>query len=144
MILYLDASALVKRYIAEAGSAEVNQLIAQSDIVGTGIVSRAEVVAAFAKAVRVRLLPRVDVLTALQAFRSEWQDLRLQITEAIVAQADALAWKYGLRGYDAIHLASAVFWQEAMGEPVTLASFDRVLWQAAQKAAISAWPQDLE
>jgi predicted nucleic acid-binding protein len=70
--------------------------------------------------------------------------LRLQITEAIVAQADALAWKYGLRGYDAIHLASAVFWQEAMGEPVTLASFDRVLWQAAQKAAISAWPQDLE
>ena len=67
MILYLDASALVKRYIAEAGSAEVNRLIAQSDIVGTGIVSRAEVVAAFAKAVRVRLLPRVDVLTALQA-----------------------------------------------------------------------------
>lgn len=35
MILYLDASALVKRYIAEAGSAEVGEAIAKAEMVGT-------------------------------------------------------------------------------------------------------------
>jgi predicted nucleic acid-binding protein len=35
MIVYLDASALVKRYITEAGSAEVERLISQTQVAGT-------------------------------------------------------------------------------------------------------------
>ncbi len=34
MILYLDASALVKRYVAESGPAEVSEAIAGADLVG--------------------------------------------------------------------------------------------------------------
>jgi predicted nucleic acid-binding protein len=49
VILYLDASALVKRYVAEPGSAEVAALIGRAQAVGTGVVSRAEVAAALAK-----------------------------------------------------------------------------------------------
>ncbi len=75
MILYLDASALVKRYIAEAGSAEVGRLIAQTDVVGTSVISRAEVAAALAKAVRVGLLSRDEAGAALQVFRAQWIDL---------------------------------------------------------------------
>jgi predicted nucleic acid-binding protein len=37
MIAYLDASALVKRYVAEAGSAEVGGLVSQAEAVGTAI-----------------------------------------------------------------------------------------------------------
>lgn len=48
MILYLDASALVKRYIAELGSAEVAMAITTADVVGTSIISRAETAAALA------------------------------------------------------------------------------------------------
>lgn len=145
MIVYLDASALVKRYTTEAGSVETNRLIAQARVVGTCLISRAEVAAAIAKAVRVKLLPRDEAVAALRVFRAQWADLvRLQLTETIVAQADALAWEHGLRGYDAIHLAAALFWQETMGEVITLATFDRPLWQAGQSVGMLAWPQDFE
>ncbi len=58
MILYLDASALVKRYVAEAGSAEVDALIGDANVIGTSVISRAEVSAALAKAVGVGWLLR--------------------------------------------------------------------------------------
>lgn len=67
MILYLDASALVKRYVAEPGTVEVNEAIAAAEIVGTTIVSRAEVVAALAKSVRMRLLSLADASASLRA-----------------------------------------------------------------------------
>lgn len=42
MILYLDASALVKRYIAEPGTAEVAEAIDDAEAVGTSITSSRE------------------------------------------------------------------------------------------------------
>jgi predicted nucleic acid-binding protein len=143
MILYLDASALVKRYVAEVGSVEVDRLIAQADVAGTAAISRAEVAAALAKAVRVGTLARDEAEAALQVFRTQWVDLvRLQLTEVILAQADALAWDYGLRGYDAVHLAVVRFWQSSLGEAVTLATYDRQLWQAGGAAGLVVWPED--
>jgi predicted nucleic acid-binding protein len=145
VILYLDASALVKRYIAEPGSAEVDQLIAQAEGIGTSIISRAEVAAALAESVHIGFLSREEASAALQVFRAQWVDLvRLQLTEVIIARADALAWEHGLRGYDAVHLAAALFWQETMSEPVTLATFDHQLWQAGIAAGVTAWPTNLE
>ena len=144
MIIYLDGSALVKRYVAEAGSEAVNQLIGQADVVGTSLISRAEVTAALAKAVRVGLLQRDEASGALQAFSAEWNDvLRLQLTEIIVARAGDLAWEHGLRGYDAVHLAVAHFWHETIGEAVTLATFDRQLWARGAQTGLPVWPTDL-
>lgn len=144
MILYLDASALVKRYVAERGSAEVDRIIRDANIVGTGLISRAEVSAALAKAVRVGSLEPKEATAALNAFRKDWQDLvRVAVSEAVVVRADMLAWHYGLRGYDAVHLATALVWQEVMGETVMLASYDRQLWEAAEPAGLVPFPQDL-
>ena len=144
MIVYLDASALVKRYVAKVGSAEVDRLIAVADAVGTAVISRAEVAAALAKAARTGTLSRDEAEAALQVFRAQWPDLvRLQLTEIVLAQADALAWEHGLRGYDAVHLAVARFWQDSLGQPVTLATFDRQLWEAGAAARMHTWPDDL-
>ncbi|MFZ3213915.1 MAG: type II toxin-antitoxin system VapC family toxin [Terriglobales bacterium] len=55
----------------------------------------------------------------------------MPVSELLVSWAETLAWDYGLRGYDAIQLASAVTWQQSIGEDVVLATFDRQLWQAA-------------
>lgn len=144
MILYLDASALVKRYVAEAGSPETNALIAAASVVGTAAISRAEVSSAFAKACRMRLLSREEAASALQVFNTEWESLvRLQLTEAVISRAATLAWEHLLRGYDAVHLASALFWQDMLGDPITLASYDRQLWQAAKASGLTAWPESL-
>ena len=144
MILYLDSSALVKRYIREPGSTQVEGLVAQADAVGTALISRVEVGAALARAVRMGYLRRDDGEAALLVFRAQWPRLaRLQFTEPLLARADALAWEYGLRGYDAVHLASALYWQETLREPVTLATFDRELWQSGQAAGLAVWPSSL-
>jgi uncharacterized protein len=144
MILYLDASALVKRYVLEMGSAEIEKVIGEAAVIGTGLISRAEVSAALAKAVRMGVLEAKEAEAALRAFRKDWHDLvRVQVSEAVVARADALAWQHGLRGYDTIHLAAASLWQEVMTETVTLASFDQQLWTAAEQAGLIPFPTNL-
>jgi predicted nucleic acid-binding protein len=144
MILYLDASSLVRRYVAEAGSAEVAAAISQAVVTGTTLVSRAEVAAALGKAVRVKALTQEEALAALQVFRNDWVDLvRIQVTEMVIARADLLAWDHQLRGYDAIQLASALAWQDALGEQVTMATFDKHLWVVAESVGLAACPADL-
>ena len=144
MIVYLDASAQVKRYVAEPGSTEVEALIGAARATGTGVVSRAEVAAALAKAARVRLITREVAAKALEAFNADWEHLiRLQLSESLAARAAALAWEHGLRGYDAVHLATALVWRETLGETVTVATYDRELWRGAQASALSPWPAEL-
>jgi uncharacterized protein len=140
-MVYLDASALVKRYVAEEGSAEVNALIAGAPVVATALISRVEVAAAIARGARMGLLESDDAQQALAQFRRDWPDMaRIPIGEALVARADELAWQQGLRGYDAVQLAAALAWQETLGVPVTLATFDRQLWAAAERLGLTRFP----
>jgi predicted nucleic acid-binding protein len=141
VILYLDTSALVKRYLAESGSAMVNQWIADAAVVGTALISRAEMASALAKAARMGALTPDEALASLQAFRQEWSDfIQVQITQTVVARADSLAWDHNLRGYDAVQLAAALYWQESLHEPVTMATFDQRLWAAVKRVGLTAYP----
>lgn len=145
MIVYLDASALVKRYVAERGSRETGTLSAKADVVATSMISRAEVAAALAKAVRLGIVEADNGRKAQRAFASQWPDIaKVPVTEALVSRAEAMAWDFALRGYDAVQLASALTWQESVGVEITLATFDRQLWNAAKKTAVRVWPETLE
>ena len=141
MILYLDASALVKRYIAENDSEQVNRWIGAAEMVVTGLITRVEVAAAIARAQRMKILTQEDTSAALRLFRSEWESFqRLPITENTVIRGDFLACNHNLRGFDATHLASALIWQEALGLPVTLVTFDGQLLQAAKAENLGFLP----
>jgi len=48
-----------------------------------------------------------------------------------------------VRGYDAVHLASALIWQEGVGEVVTLATCDRQLWDAGHMQGLTVFPENL-
>jgi len=81
---------------------------------------------------------------AQRVFASQWPDIaKVPVTESLVSRAEALAWDYALRGYDAVQLASALTWQESVGVEITLATFDRQLWEAGKKASIRIWPDGL-
>jgi uncharacterized protein len=141
VILYLDASALVKRYIQEKASQDVNTWIEAADMVVTGLLTRVEVAAAIARAGRMKLITPDETLAAVRQFRSEWESFqRLPITENMVVRGDALAVEHNLRGYDATHLACALIWQETLGAPVTLASFDSQLIEAARGVQMAYLP----
>ena len=101
--MYLDASALVKRYLDERGSRDTIALTAESEMVATAIVSRAEVAAGLARAARAGLIAPDRAQRAQRSFARDWSDLvRVPVTEALMEHAETLAWEHGLRGYDAV------------------------------------------
>ena len=67
MIVYLDASVLVKRHVTEPGSAAVNAFRADAAALGTSVITRAEVAAALGTAARMRAVPETDAAAVLEA-----------------------------------------------------------------------------
>ena len=144
-IIYLDTSALLKKYIQEQGSDELSEWIAASSVTGTAKITYAEMVAALAKLERMQWLSSDDAYAAWQTFLKEFPFLaHIEITDPVILLAGDLAWKHGLRGYDAVHLAAALIWQEKMGVAVQIATFDRQLWEVAKKVDLRCLPEDLE
>lgn len=144
MILYLDTSALVKRYVMESHSPEVLALMAQADTVGSIVLTRVEMAATLAKAVRQKWIERNEAESAWEDFLEHWLSFaRLSVTLTSLERASRLAWEHGLRGYDAMHLSAALIWQETLETPITLATFDRELWLAAEKMGMNVWPQTI-
>jgi uncharacterized protein len=144
MIGYLDTSALVKRYVAEPGSDLVERFLAEVDAPATVALSRVELSAALAKAVRVGALRADEALTCRRLADQDWPHLvRLPVTESTVDRAAMLAWSENLRGYDAVQLAAACAWQETLDQGVSFASFDGALWQAAGRYGLVPFPPDL-
>jgi len=143
MILYLDTSALAKRYLAESGTQDVLQWISQARLTCTSLITRAEMGAAITKAVRMAWMSVEQGQSVLQQFRSEWEMFgRLPIHESTVQRADELACRYGLRGFVSVHLACAILYCESLGAPVTFATYDRSLWQAARVEGLYVLPTD--
>lgn len=144
MICYLDSSALVKLLVDEPGTAEISRAVREAELVGTVAISRAEVIAALAKAVRVGALSMDDAKSARHRFRTEWLHfLRLQVSDLLIDRAGDLAWAHGLRGYDAVQLAACDVWRDSLDAPVSLATFDLKLWKAAAAIGLVPYPKDL-
>lgn len=144
MILYLDSSALVKFYLQERGSAEVREVYRGAEQAGTVLISRAEVSAGLAKAHSMGLVSEEDSRKARALFHSEWpRIIHVTVSETLASRADDLAWAHGLRGYDAVHLAAALLWQESINLPICVATFDEDLWKAARDEGLHAWPESL-
>lgn len=144
MMLYLDSSALVKRYIEESYSQDVIAWMSAARPPATGLITRAEVAAAICRAARLEWLDSVGSQRALQLFYTEWETLgRLPVLEATVRRAAEMACKHDLRGYDAVHLACALLYQDGLGLPVRLATFDRQLWQAGQAEGLELLPESV-
>jgi predicted nucleic acid-binding protein len=142
MIVYADTSALVKLFAAEDGSEATRTLLRKASVMGTGLLARAELGAALARGARRGLLSEIDAMEARRRLEGVWPTwVRIAVDEALVSRAEALAWEYPLRGYDALHLASALAWQERIQQPVALLTFDRELWEAARRAGLIAWPE---
>ena len=142
--LYLDSSALLKAYVQEAGSADVLQAMADSLYVGTALITKVELAAAFTKLVRTRVLTNEMALFSMDLLLAHWPSfIRLQVSNNVVDRAVALTRRHPLRGYDAVQLASAVVWQEVISQPVAFATFDKLLWRTAADAGLTPFPNDL-
>ena len=142
MNLYLDTSALIKRYVTETGSPDVSEWLQSADDKATVLITRAEMSAAFNRLLRMEFISQDDYASALAEFRADWMYYhRLPVTEPLVARAEALACEHNLRGDDAIHLAAALTWQDLLGLPVTVVTYDKELTEAARALGMEVLPE---
>ncbi len=131
MILYLDTSSLLKLFVLESGTEDVQTRVEGADVVATSIIAYPEAHAALARRQREGALTRVEFRTVLERFRDAWvRFLALLLSPPLSMRAGALAVKHRLRGRDAIHLASYV---ELLGRggPLEFLSHDTRLMRAA-------------
>jgi len=144
LILYLDTSALVKSYIREAGSLDVKNWIDQADHLGSSAIAFVELASTLTKIARLGFILPAEAQSEWKRFQQDWLSFKqIVVSESVIQQAGLLAWQYPLRGYDAIHLSAALTLQQTVGEWVTLATFDRLLWQAAKQTGLGVLPEVL-
>jgi len=130
---YLDTSALIKRFIAEKGSSLVLALITGEGSVATAKIAYAEVYAGLTRRRREGHLSDSQYALACRQFESDWRAyLRLDLQDEILLKARDLIQRHPLRGFDAIHLASALSLRGALGEEITFAAADGPLLRAAK------------
>lgn len=107
MTLYLDSSVLVKLYIDEPDSASMTALVHKARVVATSAIAYAEVRASFARRRRERLMTARELTRAREQLDADWRSLLIVgVDDALALQAGNLAETHGLRGADAVHLAS--------------------------------------
>jgi predicted nucleic acid-binding protein len=133
MILYLDTSSLIKLYVAEPGTKEVQTRVRESDVVATSVIAYPEAHAALARRQREGFLSKTELKTVLEEFRNTWGRLVANVLSSpVFIRAGSLAVTYGLRGMDGIHLSS---WVELLhkADRVDFMSHDVRLVRAASK-----------
>ncbi len=109
MILYLDTSALVKLYVEEEGSEDVDAAVRDASRVATSAVAYPEARAAFARLERDEDITPRERRAAVEDLDADWNLLGvLDQTRDLARFCGRLAQKHGLRGFDAVHLGSAV------------------------------------
>jgi predicted nucleic acid-binding protein len=144
-LLYTDSSVLVKKYIQEAGSADLLSLLASVDNVAVSAVAYAETMAAFHRKHREKGISAAQLQTAQEALRRDWRTLaHVPVTDALGPLVEELLAQSPLRGFDAIHLASALLLHRRFAASadgvLSFAAADRRLLDAATKAGLRVEP----
>ncbi len=141
MILYLDTSAWVKLYVREPGSKELRAYTAKAETMAVSAVAYPEARAAFARLKVQGISTEAKHRQRLAQLNLDWENLlRIELVPAVVRTAGDLAEVYGLRGFDSIHLASALWLKEKTGTPLYFAVFDQRLRAAAARAGMVVVP----
>ncbi len=134
MILYLDTSSLVKLYVEEDESSKVDALVRSSEVTATSLVAYAEARAAFARRFREKAFTPDEHDRIKEFFDKDWSSyLILSVSEDMVRLAGNLAEKHALRGFDSIHLASALTLRQELSSPIVFSCFDDNLQKASER-----------
>jgi predicted nucleic acid-binding protein len=130
--LYLDTSALVKLYVQEAGSAEVARQVDGAAVVATSRVAYPEARAALARRCREGAISAPALRRAVSALdRDLGCYVVVELVASVARRAGALAEQHSLRGFDAIHLASALELAQLGGVVPAFMAYDRAINAAA-------------
>ena len=111
-VFFHDTSAILKRYLKEPGSGWVQTLTdpATGHFHYLARITLPEAVSAITRRERGGQIAAADALTAIAQFRSDFaRQYRIaELSASLIDRAALLARTHGLRGYDAVQLATAL------------------------------------
>lgn len=141
MIAYFDSSALVKLLIEESGSNDAANVWDGADAIVSSRIAYTEVRAALAAANRGGRLNKRQLSKAKDDWERYWATVRaIELGPHLDHSAGDLAEAHGLRGFDAIHVASAT---RIHTTDVVIATWDTRIYLAAQSMGYATVPARL-
>ncbi len=117
MWAYLDTSAIVKRYVHEAGHRDVLRLLRSCDVV-TSAMAPLELRSALRRRLSEGTLDEErasEILKRVATDREFWA--LMEVSSHLLAAAETLVVTHPLRALDAIHVASAQLFASRIGVP---------------------------
>ena len=133
MILCLETSSLVKLYVREEDSEAVKKAVGAADAVAVSILAYAEARDAFARKRREQGISEAAHTAIKEALSGDWPHyFVLNLADRTVKAAGDLSEKHSLRGFDALHLASAIDLRSSGAPSVHFLTADSRLGEAAR------------
>jgi hypothetical protein len=131
-MIYFDSSAIVKRFLEEAGSAEVNNIIRGASLVITSKLTYPEILSAFTRKYKEGDIPKGKFLTVMDEFEKEWSCFMIiEFKDELFSLIKKLIVSHNLRAADSIHLSSALWLKHSVKEDITFVTSDVNLLRAA-------------
>lgn len=131
---YLDASAWVKRYLGETGSARIEELFANDKTMACATFGLIETLAALGRAQAAGTLGEKAYRKATRDATTDFgRFIAVDFTTEVFSLARSITERYALRAGDLLHLASAMVLREALprGESLCVVTADAELRDAA-------------
>jgi len=109
---FFDSSAIVKRYLKEAGTGWVRSLIEPrtGNLIYIAAITSVEVVAAITRRTKSGSISPDDAALAISEFRNHLfnEYFEIEVNHSVINSAMLMAESHALRGYDAVQLAAAL------------------------------------
>jgi len=142
-MIYADSSALVKRYVKEAGSARLAEKLSSADVVATSKLAFPELLSAFTRKRRSRELSEKSFRATVRRFEEDWKDfLVVDFHDDLLPLIKTLVVKYALKGADSVHLSSALWLSESSRMSVVFSASDEQLLKAARAERLEVFHPD--
>ena len=139
MIIYLDASALVKLYTDEEHSDLVRRAASAAIVRACHDIGYVECRAAFVRKRKLGQLAADDHRRCRRQLDRDWREFHtVRVTADLIHRAAALSDEHGLRAYDSVHLAAveAVYAASDGAAEFRFGVFDTELKRAAKSAGL--------
>ena len=136
-MIYFDTSALIKGFVSGKGSPLVRSIQRKNQPVATATIAYAEIYSGLTRKLREGKLSASLYRVACQQFEREWGSyVHVELQQGILVLSRDLIQRHPLRGFDALHLASAVSLGRALSEAITFVATDRPLLKAAEAESL--------
>jgi predicted nucleic acid-binding protein len=132
MKIFLDSSALAKRYIQESGSDKLDNILAEATQAAISLIAPAEIISALSRLRRESLLSPGRYGQIKNALLGDIEDMTIcNIIVPVIEKAIALLETHPVRTLDALHVACALEWEAEL-----FVSSDRRQIAAALKSGL--------